>query len=175
MMSCFTLNFFLSGVKGKWGTLYSMGLLNFGVGRQMFSEALWLNLDQPPFGTLVNIISGQLDPLYLDSFILQSTLTRYCKYTSCSYFFDTRHMSDQFFCHHVCLYLQACKLEAGFLNKDKNVVQTAKNQNICRPLSHSVFDCGDKENCQLWKIRDLGKWYFVLLFSRATSTILIRK
>ena len=70
MMSCFTLNFFLSGVKGKWGTLYSMGLLNFGVGRQMFSEALWLNLDQLPFGTSIKILSGQLDPLYLDALIL---------------------------------------------------------------------------------------------------------
>ena len=30
MISSFTLNFFLSGVKGQWGTFYSMGLLNFG-------------------------------------------------------------------------------------------------------------------------------------------------
>ena len=57
----------------------------------------------------------------------------------------------------------------------ENVVETAENQNICRTLSHSVFDCDDKENCQLWKVRDLGKWYFLLLFRRAASTILIRK
>ena len=31
MVSSYTLNFFLSGVKGQWGTFYSMGLLNFGI------------------------------------------------------------------------------------------------------------------------------------------------